>query len=295
MFTVGSVPYINAIPLASWFDDLGERSPVRVIYDVPSRLPRLLENGEADAILVSSVDSLRVPNRRIAAGVCIGSHGPVKSVRLLSKVPPSEIKTLAEDASSMTSNRLARIILSERYGVTPVGETRPPDLQQMLDEFDACVLIGDIGMIADGTGLHVLDLGEEWRLLTGKPFVWAGWIGGERLTPELAGWLVAAATISQAGRNLPSAEGENVKDQTEVSKFISSLDLPLGDARQDLIRKAGGRGWTDEMIVDYFFNVMVYDMDDNVLAGLQEFQARLLGSGFEDCKHFPEIIAPLFH
>lgn len=257
MFTVGSVPYVNAIPLVAHLD--GTDRPVRVLYDVPSNLPPLLANGEAQAILVSSVDSLRMPGRKIAGGVCIGSDGPVKSVRLFSKVPPSEIRRLALDASSMTSNRLAQIVLAEAYGVRPSLTTCLPDLSKMLSDADACVLIGDIGMSADGSGLTVLDLGQEWKELTGLPFVWAAWIGSEGLTPELAGLLAAA-------------------EHTDLEALVEPTS-----------KKSG---WDERTVRDYFFNVMRYRMDDRMLEGLHEFQRRLLTNGFADACHFPEIVQP---
>jgi chorismate dehydratase len=273
-FTVASVPYVNAIPLTHALEDSNGR--VAITYAVPSRLPALLESGEADAILVSSVDALRTPGRRLAAGVCIGSDGPVKSVRLFSKVPPSEIRSLAWDASSMTSNRLAMVVLHDRYGVRPRETvTLPPDLRSMLEVVDACVLIGDIGMTTDGTGLHVLDLGEEWRELTGKPFVWAGWIGGERLTPELA------------------AELQNASHQVAVGRERAALPLTEAEhaARERLIADTATRsGWTEAMVRDYYLNVMVYAMDARMLEGLHEFQRRLVANGFEDARHFPEIV-----
>ncbi|CAN5448037.1 hypothetical protein BH11ARM1_BH11ARM1_12570 [soil metagenome] len=270
-FTVGSVPYGNAIPLTAWFEELGEESPISVIFDVPSKLPALLENGQADAILVSSVDALRMPSRRMAEGVCIGSNGPVKSVRVFSKVPYEQVTTLALDASSMTSNRLAQIILNERFGVRPTLADRPPNLNDMLAEFDACVLIGDIGMTADGSNLHVLDLGEEWTNLTDLPFVWAAWIGNENVTPELTKHLQTAAHHYGAGRN--------ATEQGSRADFIALAQTKLD--------------WTEAMIEDYFFEVMIYDMDDRMLEGFKEFRRRLLVNGFEDCHHFPALITAL--
>lgn len=277
MVTVGCVPYVNAIPLVAKFEDWGDRSPVRVVYNVPSRLPALLEGGAADAILVSSVDALRVPGRRMAEGVCIGSYGPVKSVRLFSRVAPDLIRSLALDASSMTSNRLAQIVLAERHGVRPEVRTLPPDLDAMLAECDACVLIGDLGMTASGEGLHVLDLGEEWRLLTGKPFVWAAWIGGDRLTPELARWLATAAQAASVGRRLSIVPSRADAAPTEQANTIRTA-----------IERSG---WSRERVEDYFLNVMVYDLDESMIDGLREFQRRLLANGFDDCRHFPTLVA----
>lgn len=271
-YTVGCVSYVNAIPLVEMFEEMGAASPVRVLYDVPSRLPALLDSGEAQAILVSSVDALRVPGRRMAEGVCIGSREAVKSVRLFSKVPPSEIKTLALDRSSMTSNRLAQIILGERYGVRPETIEMAPDLKEMLTEADACILIGDIGMMTDGSGLHVLDLGAEWVALTGKPFVWAAWIGNEGVTPELAWWLNRAAACAGSQN---AAEPEYIwrNRRTMVARAMTQAN------------------WPEETARDYFENVMAYRMDDSLLDGLREYQRRLVANGFDDARHFPEIVA----
>jgi len=254
------------------FEEMGAASPVKVLYDVPSRLPALLDSGEAQAILVSSIDALRTPGRRMAEGVCIGSNGQVKSVRLFSKVPPSEITSLALDRSSMTSNRLAQVILRERYGASFTTEEMPPSLPEMLKSHDAGVLIGDIGMMADGTGLHVLDLGEEWTNLTGKPFVWAAWIGGSEVTPELAWWLNRAAACA-------GSRSENEPD------FIQRN-------RQAMVARAMSQAnWPEETAKDYFENVMVYRMNEPMLDGLREYQRRLVVNGFDDAQYFPEIVA----
>lgn len=270
-YTVGCVPYVNAIPLVEMFEEMGPASPVKVIYRVPSELPALLDSGEAHAILVSSVDALRVPDRRMAEGVCIGSRGPVKSVRLFSKKPIAEIETLALDASSMTSNRLARLLVKEQFGVDPQTVTLPPNLETMLQQADACVLIGDIGMMSDGTGLHVLDLGQAWRQLTDKPFVWAGWIGNEGLHPELVWWLQRAAAC--AGNAM---DGEPY--------FIWKN-------RESMVARAMEQAsWPEEVAKDYFENVMAYRMDATMLDGFREYQRRLVANGFEDAVHFPTLV-----
>ncbi len=295
-FTVGSVPYVNAIPLVLWFEELGDSSPVEVVFDVPSKLPELLDSGQADAILVSSVDALQTPGRRMAAGVCIGSHGPVKSVRLFSKRPIREIETLALDRSSMTSNRLAHIVLAERYGIEPASHPMAPDLAKMLEECDACVLIGDIGMVAESEGLHIIDLGDEWRRLTGKPFVWAAWIGSERLSSELAAWLQVASTISRAGRDLSLDSTDGLVARGLFRRYLNeteALQAPYERVRrQALIERAVSHGWSAPVVRDYFFNVMVYDMDPQVLEGFREFQRRLIEQGFGDCSNFPAMVAP---
>lgn len=218
MTRLGCVPYANALPLVALFEDepgLG----VEVAYDVPSRLPEMLAQGAAAAVLVSSWYFLANPSLKAARGVCIGSQAEVLSVRLFSKVPFPEVRSLALDHSSMTSNALALAILRGRYGADPFGEACPPDLTSMLADHDAALLIGDPGMIADGSGLNVLDLGSAWTEWKGLPFVWALWVGGGGLDERLAGLLLEARDhtglgsdgdgTTEAGlRTLARAEGQ---------------------------------------------------------------------------------------
>lgn len=252
-FTVGCVPYVNAIPLVWHFEQLGENSPVKVIYDVPSKLPALLDSGQAQAILVSSIDALRTPNRVIADGVCIGSNGPVQSVRLFSRVPFGLIQTLALDASSMTSNRLAQILLQENYGARPQTLTMPPDIEQMLDVCDACVLIGDTGMTAQYPGARILDLGESWTDTTGLPFVWALWTGTQTsLTPQLV-------------QLLNHAYSQSVNpDQSIKSKLI-----------QDAARTAN---WELQTTNAYLHNCIQFPLTTNAQKGLESYKQKLLAN-----------------
>jgi|CXWL01.1.fsa_nt_gi chorismate dehydratase len=259
-FTVGCVPYINAIPLVYRFEELGDESPVKVIYEVPSRLPALLDSGQADAILVSSFDALTQPNRRIAEGVCIGSFGPVESVRLFSKVPFGEIQSLALDSSSMTSNALAQILLSEQFSCRPKVAEMAPIQMEMLATCDSCVLIGDAGMTAPSDGLYVLDLGEAWTDITGLPFVWAAWIGSERLTDELAKVLKDAFS---------GLSDDDIADCVNLAQCRSALP--------------------PERLKAYFLNSMRYDLDDLALQGLSEFRKRLLFLGFE-ASYVPDVV-----
>lgn len=185
---IGSVPYLNGRPLVRWFTDTeeGRASGIKVVEAVPSVLARMLEADEIAAALVSSVEIFRASGLTYAPDAAVTADGPVESVRLLSRVPVPEIRSVALDTSSLTSVALLRILLSELYGISPCYISRPPDLEKMLAESDACLLIGDLGYREYDPSLHILDLGAAWKELTGLPFVYAPWIGRpERLTPEL--------------------------------------------------------------------------------------------------------------
>src|SRR3954462_3208774 len=75
---IGAVGYLNARPLTWALDRSPDRWQVR--YDVPSVCARLLNDGEVDLGLVSSIEYLRSDAYRFVPGVAIGSRGPVASV-----------------------------------------------------------------------------------------------------------------------------------------------------------------------------------------------------------------------
>ena len=262
-FTVGCVPFVNARPLVAWFESLGDESPVQVVYDLPSRLPRMLDELLADAVLVSTYDALRTPGRTIADGVCIGSDGPAESVRLFSKVPFGKIKALALDQSSLTSNALALGYLREVFGADPVVENCPPDLAEMLERHDACVLIGDIGMAAQADGLEVIDLGQAWKDMIGLPFVWAAWVGRDDLDPRLVELLNEALAWSR----------EHFEQVVEGACARS--------------------GWQRDVCERYLRDSMRYALDAPAKDGLNTFALMLARNAVLPSPHRPRIVSPV--
>jgi len=254
-YTVGSVSYTNARPLVHSL-----AGKVQVELAVPSALPELLDSGEAQAVMVSSFDALSVPGRTFAEGCSISSLGKAESVRLFSKVPIAQIKKLALDTSSLTSVHLAQVLLRERYRIQPTTANMRPDLETMLDVCDACVLIGDKGMVADGTGLAVLDLGQEWTELTGLPFVWALWVGRDDLSEDLVRILNEARAWGQ-----------------------SNLDEIVPDAM-------ARSGWDEETVRRYLGQTMNYDLSERHLEGLRMFQSLLLKHGYIRDIPFPTMV-----
>lgn len=275
-WTVGSVPYVNAAPLIAAFE--GGDAEVRVVADVPSRLPALLQAGVADAIMVSSYHALENPHLQIVDGVGIGSFGPVKSVRLFSKVHFSQIQSLCLDASSMTSNRLAQALLRERWGIAPATMSAEPNLRVMLERADACVMIGDLGMTAPAEGLQVLDLGEAFTKLTGLPFLWAAWVGPQ-IDPELAAHLVAAPNGYEVGK---SADGTVLYEDSGVGKQGALFDAV-----------AARSGWPRDAVADYFLKTMVYRVDPSVKKGFAAFAELLRKHGYLRQNPMPEFVGNL--
>ena len=71
--------------------------------------------------------------------------------------------------------QLARVILREQYGAEPEIQRMQPDLNEMLRNSDAALIIGDPALRLDPLQLDLecLDLGEAWWRLTKLPMIFA--------------------------------------------------------------------------------------------------------------------------
>ena len=154
-------------------------------FAIPAECADRLAYGRADIGIVPSVE-LNRQDLQIIRGTGIACNGPVRSILLISKVPFSEIRTLATDSSSRTSVALSRIVLAKKYGVEPRLYSERPHLGSMLEHCDAALIIGDAALLLDPADLpfHVLDLGTEWTEMTELPMVFAVWAARAELAPQ---------------------------------------------------------------------------------------------------------------
>jgi len=241
---IGSVPYLNARPLVDWLERF-PREDFTLRYATPSVLIEQLLDERLDIAMASTFPVLEHVELKLLPGLGVTTPGPAWSVRLFSRVPVDKIHTVALDASSRSSTVLARIILADRYGLTPEYLDHPPELNAMLSMADAAVLIGDIGITAGGDALIELDLGEEWRALTGLPFYFAGWVARDPAVLERAAPLLFEAVNHGLAR------------------------LP-GIAAEEAVRL----GIPEERCYAYLSQIMRYRTGEREVAGLEEFRKR---------------------
>jgi chorismate dehydratase len=172
---VGAVSFLNARPLV-WGLDRDPRFAIR--YDLPSRCASLLHSGAIDVGLVPSVEYLG-DDYRIVPGVGVVSDGAVASVAIFTRVPIARVRSIALDTSSRTSVALVRVLCANHFDIAPEFVSAPPDLDAMLAQADAGLLIGEPALFAahERLGAEKVDLGEAWKAMTGLPFVYAFWAG----------------------------------------------------------------------------------------------------------------------
>ncbi len=197
---IGAVSYLNTKPLIY---GLREHLPHSdLILDLPSRLADRLAAGELDVALIPSVEFLRSDRLKIVSDACIACRGPVRSVRVLFRKPPREVKTLALDEGSRTSAALAQVLLAERFGIRPTRQQL--DINTLIADCnaDAILVIGDRAMSLDVSDYcESWDLGEEWLKETGLPFVFAMWVAREGVRPEISVALEQARDAGLANLN----------------------------------------------------------------------------------------------
>jgi chorismate dehydratase len=260
---IGAVSFLNAKPL---YYDLCEIAPqVRLTMEVPSRLAEQLAAGELDVALIPSVEYLRSAGLgyEIIPGFAIAAHGPVRSVKLFSRVPWPQIERLALDAGSRSSQVLAQIWLNERHGVRPARiDELPIGVSPLESTADAVLVIGDRAMRVPHDAFHqVADLGEAWHALTGLPFVFALWV---------------------ARRGVDLGDLPNILAQSRARGLANAAGLAYTHGQQ--------LGLEFATCYDYLTRVLSYDLGAAEIAGLTRFAELAASLGLA-----PEGVSLVFH
>src|SRR5579863_9504452 len=114
----------------------------------PSQCARELLEGRADLGLIPI--AALTPELRIVPGCVIASLAEVRSIQLIVKAPLTlaEVRTVAADTASRSSVAYAQVLFRHFLGVTPEFLPAEADVEAMLAEADAALLIGDPALLA---------------------------------------------------------------------------------------------------------------------------------------------------
>ena len=264
---IAASTYLNSAPLVHSFATGSFGTRYTFLGDAaPSRCAALLAAKQADIALIPVIEYQRIPDLLVIPNVAVAAKQQVRSVLLATRKPLNEVKTLALDTSSRTSQALVQIILAERYGVHPQLIEHTPRLGTAftlgtLSEADAALVIGDPALClttqAQALGLTIYDLAEEWQTLTGLPFVFAVWavraeaLAESRLKP------------AQLVNDFLEAKAEGLRRVPDIAaQFAAELPLPLSD------------------LLDYLHVNVNYDLDEMNRTGLQRYYELAAAHGF---------------
>jgi chorismate dehydratase len=254
---ISAISYLNTAPLM-WDFEHGNADGFEIAYTIPSQCARELQTGAADIGIIPAAAYASIPGLSIIPGVAIASKQPVRSILLVSPKPIGDIRTVALDSSSLTSVALTWVLFEKFWGGIRDFRSRPPDLDAMLAENDAALLIGDPALQIDRSRYHTWDLAEEWLKHTGKPFVFAFWAVREEAARASS---LDLATLFQKSRD-HGLEPANLRQITQ--SWSAKLKLPI------------------RALHSYLTANIFYYLDDSCLEGL-----RLFYRYAHECKALP--------
>ena len=189
---ISASSYSNTAPLVWSFLYGANHGKVEIILDnAPARSAALLAQDRVDAALVPVIASQLIDGVKVIPDVCVGAKRRVRSVCLVTRgADLADVRSVSLDTSSRTSVVLTKIIFREFFGFEPAWRDSEPNIEAMLAESDAALLIGDPALSISGCGprtpdldpeseiqdLRSYDLAELWHQYTGLGFIFAMWM-----------------------------------------------------------------------------------------------------------------------
>jgi chorismate dehydratase len=234
------VDYLNAVPLFWGLQHGPQKGLVDLDFMLPALCADALRVGQVQGAILPSIEYQRIDGLKIVPGLSVSSPGPVRSVLLISERPVEQIRSVALDTSSRTSACLVQIILRRQYKLHPEVKPSAPKIAEMLRECDAALIIGDPALASDYPGLRVYDLADEWRNMTGLPFVFAIWVLKQEAAS--AAWIAPLQEgVAYALQHLDDiAESETIRTRLAIplihSYLTENIDFSLGEKNLEGLR-----------------------------------------------------------
>jgi chorismate dehydratase len=246
---ISAISYLNTAPLMWDFEYTRVGSQFDISYTLPSSCAEALATGAADIGIIPAAAFTQIPGLLILPDVAIASRRAVRSILLVSTMPFEQARKIALDTSSMTSVALAKILFEKWLGGGRSYLSMAPDLDRMLAQCDAGLLIGDPALQVDRSRYYTLDLAEEWIRFTGKPFVFAF-------------WALREAALAEADPSLDLATiFRNSRDHGLEPESISRTAREWGSRLR----------LTEADVHSYLTGNIHYELDRECLDGLQLF------------------------
>jgi chorismate dehydratase len=240
---ISIVQYLNTAPLVWGFTHGPLAGKYDLSFTVPSQCAEALRADEADIAIIPAIEYQRISGLVLLPDMAIASKKRVRSLLLVAKKPIREVRSIALDSSSRSTQALTKILCADRWRIAPKFSEVAPDLDAMLHDADAALLIGDPALrlailVEDQTQpdheganvcsgeaagvegaeeIFIYDMVEEWQRHTALPAVLAVWaaragVANEEVLRDFA-----------ASRNFGLA---HIPEISEVAAFELKLPAP---------------------------------------------------------------------
>lgn len=256
---ISIVQYLNTAPLVWGFTNGPLAGKYDLSFTVPSQCAEALRIGAADIAIIPAIEYQRIPGLVVLPDLAIASQNCVRSLLILAKKPIGQVRSIALDRSSRSTQALTRILAAEHWKIDPEFFETEPDLGAMLEKADAAMVIGDPALrisiaiekkstvspqgravcqaatlgIASAEILHVYDVVGEWRKFSNLPAVMAVWAARpEVVTLEVLADFAASRRfgIAQiAAISLGAAHELELPQQALESYLRHNIDYSLGE------------------------------------------------------------------
>ena len=265
---IAAINFLNPAPLMWDFEHAPRNAVLAQRYQLgrmlPSECADRLASGNADIGLVPIAALATNPTLRILPGCTIASKGRVRSLLLVHRAshPLTALRSVAADVASRTTVAYARMLLHHWGNPHVPFMPANADLDAMLDRADAAILIGDPALLAleeranrferTREPLVYLDLAEEWKAITGVPFVSAIWA----LSPSLP--------LDLASASRPSLEA--IAEDFNQSRIhgLENIDTLVAEWSKRL-------PISEETIRTYLTSNIHYALDEECIEGMRVF------------------------
>jgi chorismate dehydratase len=265
---ISIVQYLNTAPLVRGFTHGPLRGKYQLSFTVPSQCAEALRTGAVDIAIIPAIELQRIEGLMMLPNLSIASKRSVRSLLLVSKKPIQDVRRIALDRSSRSTQALVRILCAKHWHIAPEFFEAHPDLPLMLAQADAALLIGDpalrlafnseisakrdaagdllfpaeVAGLPSATPLFLYDMVEKWRALTSLPAVLAVWAARP------------AAATPDVVRDFQDSLSFGMQQVPEISTEASGeLNLPV------------------EKIRRYLTENIDYTLDRENLRGLQRY------------------------
>ncbi len=232
---ISVVSYLNSKPFILALDKAGLSNEISISLDNPSDCAAKLLDNRVDIGLVPVTIIPKLPWANIIGEHCIAADGAVGSVLLLSHVPLNEIQSIYLDYQSRTSVQLVRILSEKLWKIIPKWLSAEPGYEKHLNGKIAGVIIGDRALREKKKFPYAYDLSEEWKKLTGLPFVFACWVANKNIDANLLNKLSAA--LGNVSDFIPDAielHSEEGVSKLEVEQYFkNNIQYVLDEKKKD--------------------------------------------------------------
>ncbi len=256
---VSIVQYLNTAPLVWGFTNGPLAGKYDLSFTVPSQCAEALRTGAADIAIIPAIEYQRISGLVVLPDLSIASQNRVRSLLIVSKKPIEQVRSIALDRSSRSTQALTRILAARHWKIDPEYFETDPALRVMLEKADAAMLIGDPALrisiaieksstvspqgravcqpatlgIASAEIFHIYDVVGEWRKFSSLPAVMAVWAARpEAVTPDVLSDFETSRRFGLAQISAISLEASRELDlpQPALESYLKhNIDFSLGE------------------------------------------------------------------